>query len=111
MQLLRSKIQQINENIAIKNQIKSSMQEGMNNLMDKYNIIDSVFGLGVNGIFEHTNGYFEVTSEYESFEDVMNVWESNQSIRVIDNNKFQLGYVRDHILECGEESQIFDIRC
>ena len=100
MQMIRSKIQQINESIRIKNQMKTSMFEGLNALVNKYNVVDSVFGLGVNGIYEHTRGYFEVISEHDSLEDVMNVWESGKSIRVMGSSKFQLGQIHEFISEC-----------
>lgn len=109
MQLLKSKIQYMTENIQRSQSTRSSMQEGLTSLMDKYMVNDSIFGLNQYGIYEHTNGYFTVISEHESLNDVINVWVEGQAIRVINNKTFQLGEVKKFISECSEESQVFDI--
>ena len=73
MQLLKSKIQYMTENIQHSQSTRSSMQEGLTSLMDKYMVNDSIFGLNQYGIYEYTNGYFAVISEHESLNDVINV--------------------------------------
>ena len=99
-----SKIQQTLYNI----KIKECFVERLNELMEKYNIEDSIFQLINNNIKERTSGYFEVISEHETFEDAMNNW-NGQAIRIINNKKFQLGNVKVLLSECNKESVIFDI--
>ena len=103
---LKSKIQQIQEQIAKKHQFV----EGLEYIMDKYVIKDSVFVF--NGrVTEACNGYFEVESEYETLMEAMKNADTSKGIRIINNEKFQVGSVRQFISECGE-GQVFDLeRC
>lgn len=104
--MTRSSIQRTLEAINIKN----NFYESLNNLMDKYMVEDSIFQIVEGKTVERTKGYFEVVSEHKSFEDAMNNW-NGQAIRIINNEKFQLGLVRNMISECTLESPIYDIDC
>jgi hypothetical protein len=98
-----SKIQQTLYNIKIKEEFAKKLID----LMEKYNIKDSIFQSVNNNLMERTSGYFEVISEHETFEDAMDNW-NGQAIRIINNQKFQLGNVKALLSEC-KESIIYDI--
>ena len=106
MNNIKSSIQLKLESLAIKESFKNKL----NDLMEKYNIEDSVFQFYNGALLEATKGYFEVISEHDTFNDVMDNWQGH-SVRIINNKKFQLGVVRNTISECQIETQIYDIDC
>lgn len=102
---LKSKIQLIQERLMRKN----SFIEGLNNIMEKYTIEDSVFSYENSHLMEVCKGYFELDCEYESLTEAMKEMDiDNQSIRIINNDTFQVGSVRRFISECGE-GKVFDL--
>lgn len=102
---LKSKIQLIQEKIAQKH----AFFEGLNNIMNKYTIEDGVFAFNGN-VKEVCTGYFEVENEYNSLMSAINETDiQTQGIRVINNEKFQVGNIKKNISECSEERQIFDL--
>ena len=104
---LKSKIQQLQEQIIQKH----GFMEGLENIMEKYTIEDSVFKYGNRCVMEVCKGYFELESEHESLVEAMKVADACKCIRIINNEKFQVGSVRQFISECGE-GQVFDLeRC
>jgi hypothetical protein len=95
----------IRESIEAMTQYKESMQD----LLNKYNIEDSVFAY-VNGqVYEVTKGYFEVISEHDSLTGAINNSNLNTGIRVINNQKFEVGRICQALRECQETSRILDI--
>lgn len=102
----KSNIQIIRESITLKNSIK----ESLTNLMDKYTIEDSVFSWK-NCLWECTDGYFEVLSEYNNLDEAINnINMYTQSIRIINNTNFQIGMVHSRISECDENNKVFDLK-
>ena len=98
----KSKIQQVLESVHVKNNLK----EGLKNLMDKYNIEDSVFTIYNNNIVEVTKGYCVLKEEFNNLDEAIS---KGNVIRVINNSKF---YVVEHynkLSDCPKDSQIFDI--
>lgn len=101
----KSKIQLIQEKIARKH----NFLDGLYHLMEKYTIEDSVFMYN-GGVKEVCKGYFEVIAENDSLQTSINeMADVNEAIRIINNEKFQLGIVHQFLNECTEGSQIFDI--
>lgn len=102
----KSKIQLILE----RNKIKESFGEGLISLMDKYNIKDNVF-INNNGfVKEFTKGYFEVSDEYNTITEALkNCDIFTQGIRIINNEKFQVGKACQMLSECDCEKPIMDI--
>lgn len=102
----KSNIQLIKESIQLKNSIK----ESLNNIMDKYTVEDSVF-MWRNGLNECTQGYFEVVSEFENLNEAIAVLNVNtQGIRILNNTTFQVGNIYSSIVECKDSTnQILDI--
>lgn len=103
----KSNIQLIRESLAI----KEGFRESISNIMDKYTIEDSVFTWR-NGLYECTDGYFEVISEHTSLDEaIKNVTCTLTSgIRVINNEQFQVGTVHNRISECDNSNKVFDLK-
>lgn len=102
----KSNIQLIKESIAIKEAAKTSLT----NLMDKYNIEDSVFAFKNGMMYECTTGYFEVIGEYNNIDEAVkqaNI--KSQSIRVINNTTFQVGNIHNILSECAADNKVFDL--
>ena len=78
---------------------------GLENLMEKYNIQDSIFGYSNNGVYEVSNGYFEILQEYDNLEDAIRECYNSldkKAIRIVNNNKFEVGEIHMLRSECGE---------
>ena len=102
---LKSKIQHIQEQIVKKHQFV----EGLECIMDKYTIEDSVFKNGNGKVLEVCKGYFEVVNEYDTLTEAIKYMDNNEhAIRIMENKKFQIGKVHQFISEC-ESGQIFDL--
>ena len=106
--LTKSKIQLIKESLKISNDYR----EGLENLINKYTIEDSVFVYRNNAIYEATQGYFEVKNEYNTLQDAIrnyNAVNPNCAIRIVNNEKFIVGEVKRCLSDCNKESKVFDI--
>ena len=102
----KSTIQLIKENIERKEAFKCAISS----IMEKYTIEDSVFTWR-NGLFECTAGYFEVITEHSNLDEAVKeaICMTASGIRVINNNNFQVGIIRNRISECNEDNKVFDI--
>lgn len=101
----KSKIQLINEALML----KSNFKEGLENIMEKYQIEDSIFAFD-NKVKEVTNGYFSIDNEYANLhEAVSNCNIFMQGIRIINNEKYQVGSIFNMLSECPSGKQILDI--
>lgn len=103
----KSNIQLIRESLAL----KESFRDSISNIMDKYTIEDSVFTWR-NGLYECTDGYFEVISEHTNLDDAVKNADCTltSGIRVINNEQFQVGMVHNRISECDNSNKVFDLR-
>lgn len=103
----KSKIQMIKEN----QEYISNFIESLNNIMNKYLIEDSIFSFNGNQLFEVTKGYFETIKEYSTLKEALYSCDNfnNLGIRIVNNDKFMVGYIRRTISECNEGSNVFDI--
>lgn len=104
--LTKSKIQLIKEGIEIRNNYK----DGLSNLMEKYTIEDSIF-VYRNGLFEVTSGYFEEINQFDTLNEAISSCEdiSKVGIRILNNDKFVTGYVKQFLSECSQDAKILDI--
>ena len=102
----KSKIQLIIEN----NRVKESYGEGIMNLLNKYTIKDNIF-VCENGIVkEFVNGYFEIHNEYNNITEALRNCDINrESIRIINNEKFQTGSTYKTLSECSKDYPIMDV--
>ena len=99
--LTKSKIQLIREGLETLNDFRI----GLENLMEKYKIQDSIFGYSNNGVYEVSNGYFEILQEYDNIKDAVRECYNSldkKAIRIINNNKFEVGEIHMLRSECGE---------
>ena len=79
---------------------KSEFKEGLNNLMEKYNVEDSIFSYNNGAVNEVCHGYFVENTEYNSLDEaISNMNNLNQCIRIINNEKFVLGDVHTTLNE------------
>ena len=90
-------------------QAKSDFKDSLVNLMEKYNIKDSIFGY--NGkLNEVCNGYFAPETSYDNLnEAISNLPNFNYGVRIINNEKFEIGKVHKFLSEC-EGEVIYDIK-
>lgn len=103
----KSNIQLIKESLALKENFKNSIL----NIMDKYTIEDSVF-MWQNGLYECTDGYFEVISEHTNLDEAIKeaTFMPTSGIRIINNDNFQIGVIRNKISECDNSNKVFDLK-
>lgn len=102
----KSKIQLIQETYALKH----NFEDGLNNIMEKFNIVNNVFVLHHNRLSEASKGYFEIVSEHESLTDaIRNLNPYTQGIQVINNEKFNIGNLYSFISECSDTSKVMDL--
>lgn len=109
---MKSRIQMIQESIARRHQL----MESLNTLMEEYNIRDNIFVYVPQGtrseyvVKEATAGYFEIHDEYNTLDEAMvNFDPSIQGIRIINNEKFQTGLLKNSFMECDKEFKIIDL--
>lgn len=102
----KSIIQQTVETLRAKENFKTAIE----NLMEKYNIEDSVFTLKNGFLYEATEGYFNVDYVYDSLDKAIS--ESNingLAIRVMNNKVFQTGKLYTALSECKEDAHVLDL--
>lgn len=90
---------------------KDKFRRGIESLMEKYTIEDSVFILNSNNLFEATDGYFALVNEYDNLNEAISNCDINtMGIRVMNDTKFQIGTLHNSITECKEGSSVFDLK-
>jgi hypothetical protein len=104
----KSIIQQTVESLRAKENFKMAIE----NLMEKYNIEDSVFILKNGFLYEAVEGYFNVDFVYDSLDKAISESDINtMAIRVMNNKIFQTGKLYKTLSECSENSQVLDLYC
>lgn len=108
--LTKSRIQLIKESLAMANDYRT----GLENLIEKYTIEDSVFVYRNGSVYEATQGYFEVKGEYDNLQEAVrnynyNIANPNYGIRITDNKKFTVGEVKTSLVDCNKEAKVLDI--
>lgn len=102
----KSIIQQTIETLKIKENFKISIE----NLMEKYNIEDSVFIFKNGSLYEATEGYFNVDYVYDSLDKAFTDSKTADfAVRIMNNSVFQTGKLYKTLSECTEESKVFDL--
>lgn len=102
----RSIIKQIKDVL----EVKESFNEGLTSLMDKYNVEDSIFVISEGSVKEVVKGYFVITKEFDTLKEALHECDVRcMGIRIIANNKFQIGNIYQNLSQCPKEGQIFDI--
>lgn len=89
---------------------KDSFRVAIENLMERYNIEDSVFVLKNGFLHEAVEGYFEVENTYDSIDKAVSECNINvMGIRIMNNKLFQTGKLHKSITECAPDKQVFDL--
>jgi hypothetical protein len=102
----KSIIQQTVENL----KIKENFKQGIESLMNKYIIEDSVFVIKNNSVYEAVDGYFTVEDEFSTLQEAISKCDINiMGVRVINSERFQIGNLCNTLLECKEAKKVFDL--
>ena len=103
----KSNIQLVRENLAVRDAFKTNLEV----FMEKYLVEDSYFSPSkktLGEVEENTSGYFVFEHEYNTFNEAISNMNNNQTIRIIENNRFQIGRVFEKLSEANGE-RIIDI--
>lgn len=85
-------------------------KQDVNELMEKYTIENSVFGMNRNGYAkEVVTGYFIVDESYDNLNDCMRGLKNNQYIQIENNNKFSTGTVEYNLFNCPTDKRVLDL--
>ena len=87
--------------------IQESFKDGLNSIMDKYTIEDSVFGIVDGRVTEAVSGYFVEEKEYDSIDEAMN--DFGKAVRIQNNEKFTTGTIYKSIAKCPKDQKILDL--
>lgn len=102
----KSLIQQNIEVIRAKDNFRSAIEQ----LMEKYNIEDSVFVIKNGFMHEVVEGYFVTENEYSSLSEAVSACNINtMGVRVI-GNSFQVGKICSRLSECEDNKKVFDLK-
>lgn len=91
---------------------KSDFRSSIENIMEKYNIEDSVFVYTNKGIMQEVvDGYFVTEAEYTDLTEAVSACNMNtMGVRVIENVRFQVGEIHNMISECDTTKKVFDLK-
>lgn len=90
--------------------IKENFYDSLTNIMEKYNIEDSVFVTINKETKELTKGYFVIENEYNNINDaIKNMDISSMGLRIIENKKFQTGNIYNNLSQCPKDKNKLDI--
>lgn len=89
--------------------VKDNFRAGIESLMDKYIIEDSVFVLKNGFVHEAVTGYFTVEGDYNTLQEAVSACNvTNMGIRVM-KDTFQVGKLHNNLSECEEGKKVFDL--
>lgn len=101
----KSIIQQTIEKLHAKDNFRVALEQ----LMEKYNIEDSVFVMKNGVLHEAVDGYFTIENNYETLnEAISNCDITCMGIRIL-GGIFQTGKIHSRISECENGKMIFDL--
>lgn len=101
----KSIIQQRVESLRAKDNFRVAIEQ----LMEKYNVEDSVFVMNNGYLQEVVEGYFVVEQEFDVLAEAVSACDmSVMGIRVM-GNKYQTGSIHNRISECADDKKVFDL--
>ena len=100
----KSNIQLIREALMVKEAFENAVQK----LTDNYLVEDSVFGFDGQNLNEITKGYMCIREEYKSLEEAFKNMNVGESLRIINNETFQIGSVSEN-LSNTDSTKIYSI--
>lgn len=88
--------------------------ENLEYIMNKYDVENAIFTPQNHTILEATQGYFEITGEYDNLENLKKNYDNEfPYVRIMENNtKFQTGKLHKTINDISEDSEnlgVYDI--
>lgn len=120
----KSNIQLIRENLELREAFKDNIKTLINDYTIKNCYFSPSYGMSpkmireTHSINEHTNGYFVIEHEYTNIDEAISNMTLQHTIRIIDNDHFQLGKRFEKLSEArknfkksleGENENIIDI--
>ena len=102
----KSIIQQTAETINAKNNFKAAIE----NLMEKYNIEDSVFVLKNGFLHEVVEGYFATESDFDNLAEAVSACDINTMVIRVIGKSFQTGKIHNRLSECADDKKVFDLK-
>lgn len=103
----KSLIQQTIENLHAKDNFRAAIEQ----LMEKYNIEDSVFVLKNGFTHEVVEGYFATSNvEYNNINEAIAACDINTMGIRVKGNSFQVGKIYNRISECKDCDKVFDLK-
>lgn len=101
----KSIIQQRVESLRAKDNFRVAIEQ----LLEKYNIEDSVFVMNNGSLKEVVEGYFAVEQEFDVLSEAVSACDMGvMGIRVI-GDKYQTGRIHNRISECADDKKVFDL--
>lgn len=90
-------------------QLKYDFMASIENLMEKYNIEDSVFVFKNGAMREVVDGYFVTEHEFDNIKDAIAECDiATMGIRII-GTTFQTGTINSKLSECVDNKKVLDI--
>lgn len=100
----KSNIQLVKEAL----QYRESFKESLSSLVNKYMVENSTFSFN-GSLKEEVKGYFVVEGEYSSLDEAMGNLTPGQLVRVVENEKFQIGSVSEKLSNTSNEKTVIDL--
>ena len=101
----KSIIQQTVESLRAKDNFRVALEQ----LLEKYNVEDSVFVMKNGVLHEAVDGYFEVDSNFETLTEAISACDMGcMGIRIL-GGIFQTGKIHYRISECEPGKKVFDL--
>ena len=103
----KSNIQLVRENLAVRDTFKANLES----FMDKWMVEDAYFTPSktiLGEAEENKKGYFVFEHEYNNFNEAISNMTGNQTIRIIENKRFQIGQVFERLSE-AKGDKVIDI--
>jgi hypothetical protein len=101
----KSIIQQKVEDLKVKDNFRTAIEQ----LLEKYNIEDSVFTMRNGFLHEVVEGYFVVENNFDSLDEAVSSCDlRTMGVRVL-GGVFQIGKLHNRISECESEKKVFDL--
>lgn len=101
----KSIIQQTVEKLQAKDNFRTALEQ----LMEKYNVVDSVFVMKNGTLHEVVNGYYTIEGNYETLDEAVRYCDMTcMGIRIL-GGIFQVGKIHNRLSECESDKKVFDL--
>ncbi len=91
-------------------QAKGMLEKELTQILEKYDVKDTVFGFVNRTPSELSRGYMTEVKKYDSLQEAIRDMNPGQALRVVDNKEFIVGDVFECLSDCPENQEhIFNI--